>query len=120
MDNALTDVMPCGAICGTCEKYPGECPGCDEIQGRVWWVEPIEGVDTCFYYDCCVNRHGYRDCGACAELPCDIFMYSDPSWDPEEKAQLLESQLRVLRREGKEQASSARYDSCAELPVYRS
>ena len=86
---------PCGAACGECAKYPSECAGCREIEGRVYWLE-YTGQAVCAVYDCCVNGKSLPDCGGCAALPCEKFT-KDPTISDEENAANLAKMIRRLQ-----------------------
>lgn len=87
---------PCGAACGECAKYPSECAGCREIEGRVYWLE-YTGQAVCAVYDCCVNGKSLPDCGGCAALPCEKFT-KDPTISDEENAANLAKMIRRLQK----------------------
>lgn len=86
----------CGVVCSGCQYYP-ECPGCPAIEGDVFWLKYVDN-DVCPIYDCCVKTRKLSHCGRCAELPCAHYCENDdPNVTPEQRAAILDEQLRVLR-----------------------
>ena len=86
----------CGTICTECEYYPAECGGCDEIEGRVFWLE-YTGESICDIYDCCRNQKKYAHCGQCDELPCSLYARNDPTRTPEENEADHCRQMKTLK-----------------------
>ncbi len=71
-------INPCGCDCGGCPQYKASCGGCAEIKGKVYWA-PYVGGEVCPIYGCCAGK-GYAHCGACGDLPCQIYFDTrDPS-----------------------------------------
>ncbi len=74
---------PCGLYCGICPDYEqGICHGCG-----CTCADPDERTKTneeeclvqerhqgCAIYQCCVEAKGLRDCSACSDFPCVLFV----------------------------------------------
>lgn len=56
----------CGTICSECEYYPDSCRGCQEIKGRVFWLEYTQ-ESICDIYECCMNQKKHDHCGQCSQ-----------------------------------------------------
>lgn len=89
-------VSCCGVVCSECEYYSGDCRGCPEIEGKVFWLA-YTGGERCAIYDCCVGEKKLPHCGACPELPCARYDLEDPTKSHEENAAALQGQLQQLR-----------------------
>ena len=89
----------CGCLCEECVSWPAECPGCEEIKGRVYWTRHI-GAEVCPVFACCDEKtHG--DCGECAEIPCETwFVLKDPALSDEEHRKSIEKRVKNLMRRG--------------------
>lgn len=85
----------CGTICSECEYYPDSCRGCQEIKGRVFWLEYTQ-ERICDIYDCCMNQKKHDHCGQCAELPCSRYERVDPTKTQEENTADYCAQIRNL------------------------
>ena len=59
----------CGQNCSACAHFPHDCVGCNEIEGRVFWLEFVDEV-ICPIYNCCRNSRELSDCGLCCSHPC--------------------------------------------------
>lgn len=71
----------CGTDCSACPLYKSRCEGCNELCGKVFHAPTGK---PCPLYACCVNRHKYATCGACEDLPCDLWRAArDPSYSDE-------------------------------------
>lgn len=86
----------CGTVCADCPYHPEQCPGCEAVEGRVFWTR-FTGDERCAIYACCVRERGLAHCGRCAELPCARYNTEDPTLSPEENAANLRAQLDRLR-----------------------
>ena len=54
--------------------------------------------EQCPIYDCAVNKRGYKTCGECAEVPCQLFYdWKDPSMSDEEHNKAIESNVSLLK-----------------------
>ena len=87
----MITVSSCGLICNECPFYNKECAGCIKVKGQTFWAKEALPNKTCPLYDCAVNIKHFKNCGACAELPCKMFVeQKDPnSSDEEHKAGIL-------------------------------
>lgn len=85
----------CGVICSDCEYYPEDCSGCNNVKGKVFWLQYTE-EDVCSLYNCCINTKGYVHCGECSLLPCEKFEENDPTKTSEENARDHKEQLEML------------------------
>lgn len=91
-------LSPCGINCGALEvcKSAG-CGGCHVIQGKPFYLKDF-GVEVCPIYDCAVNKKGYKTCGECEQLPCQIiYDWRDPSMTEEEHRRAVENNAMLLR-----------------------
>ena len=86
----------CGVICSECEYYPGQCPGCQAVEGKVFWAEYV-GRTVCEKYECCVIQKKLAHCGKCGELPCRRYDLDDPNLSPEENKRIREENIKLLR-----------------------
>lgn len=89
-------IAPCGAACAECARFPAECAGCRQIEGRVYWLE-FTGETLCPVYRCCVKGKNQLDCGNCGDFPCDKFV-KDPTISDEENAAHLSEMVRRIKR----------------------
>lgn len=85
----------CGTICSECEYYPDSCRGCQEIKGRVFWLEYTQ-ESICDIYDCCMNQKKHDHCGQCAKLPCSRYERVDPTKTQEENTADYCAQIKNL------------------------
>ncbi|WP_368183500.1 VOC family protein [Anaerotruncus rubiinfantis] len=91
------ELSPCGVDCAGCGQYPAECPGCNAIEGKVYWARYI-GQEACPEYTCPVNEKGLRSCGECRELPCrQFYEMQDPSVSDEQHQKEIEERVARLR-----------------------
>lgn len=85
----------CGTDCGGCECYGNLCKGCNESEGKVFFVQ--EG-QACPIYECVINRKRFKNCGNCREVPCSVWKNTrDPKYTDKEFAENIEARLRALR-----------------------
>lgn len=87
----------CGTVCSECEYYPEECRRCQEIEGKVFWLE-YTGESVCDIYECCHKKKKYSNCGQCEMLPCTFFEREDPTKTPEENQVDFTRQMENLRK----------------------
>lgn len=85
----------CGTICSECEYYPDSCRGCQEIKGRVFWLEYTQ-ESICDIYDCCMNQKKHDHCGQCAKLPCSRYERVYPTKTQEENTADYCAQIKNL------------------------
>jgi len=88
----------CGLDCSTCEFFSKTCAGCIEIKGSTFWAKEMMPGKVCPLYDCAVNKHGFRNCGDCGELPCKLFReMKDPNSTEEQHQQSIIKRVTVLQ-----------------------
>ncbi|MCC8191066.1 MAG: DUF3795 domain-containing protein [Planctomycetes bacterium] len=63
------DRSPCGIDCSACHEYKSGCPGCRNLEGRIYWTDKAQD-GPCRIYLCATRQRGYHSCGECPELPC--------------------------------------------------
>lgn len=89
-------ICRCGADCETCQVYKDKCDGCEQIEGKVYWLEYI-GSDVCPIYECGAEK-GFAHCGYCDEIPCDIwYKLQDPAMTEDEHLQGIFERVRMLK-----------------------
>jgi hypothetical protein len=87
----------CGVDCTKCPDFKKECAGCDAQEGKVFWTKYIE-KDCCPIFSC-VKEKGYSSCGACAQVPCELwFSLKDPARSEEEHQRKIQERLAELKR----------------------
>lgn len=86
----------CGIECSECKYYKNKCDGCFANKGKVFWAKFTEN-GMCESYHCCVERHGYANCGKCPEAPCKVITLYDPSMSVEQNQKAREAQLINLK-----------------------
>jgi len=72
-------INPCGYECDSkCPHFQNTYEGCSIIEGKVFWAKYYNKT-TCPIYQCAKDK-GYKHCGYCSDLPCNIwFETRDPS-----------------------------------------
>ena len=89
-------LSPCGINCEEC-PVKNECEGCNACGGKPFYLKDF-GVDVCPMFDCAVNKKGYKTCGECPELPCQIFYdWKDPSMTEEAHLQSIKERVELLK-----------------------
>jgi hypothetical protein len=90
---------PCGADCNVCE-FKEDCGGsCFACEGKPCYIATT-GLEICEIYDCAINKKGYKSCGECADLPCEIFYaWKDPSISDEDFKANVDMRVAALRAE---------------------
>lgn len=92
-NNAL--ISCCGSDCSVCYCYGKMCQGCNASCGKVFHCP--EG-EECAIYHCCVTKNGYKSCGECDKLPCDIILGTrDPKMTEEEFMKSVEERVNRLK-----------------------
>lgn len=86
---------PCGTDCNECEKYPDECAGCFEIEGKVFWSQYVN-EEKCPLYACCVDERHLPHCGRCGDFPCRHCNLDDPRLSREENAAIHDEKYKRL------------------------
>ena len=90
-------LSPCGIDCESCEYHENCGGGCHGIEGKPFYLKDF-GVDVCPMYDCPVNNKGYRTCGECPELPCQVYYdWKDPSMSDEEHINSIHERVEALK-----------------------
>lgn len=89
-------LSPCGIDCGSCD-FDESCKDCHSAEGKPPYLADF-GVEVCPMYDCPVNNKGYKTCGECPELPCQIFYdWKDPSMTDEEHINSINERVKTLK-----------------------
>lgn len=92
-DNTLSC---CGTECIKCGCYGTMCQGCNASSGKVFHAP--EG-QACPIYECTINQKKLGGCGACSNVPCDIWRKTkDPSFSEEEFEQNIQERINRLKR----------------------
>lgn len=92
----MTDnISCCGRNCYECIHFPHDCIGCNDIKGRVFWLEYVDEV-ICPIYNCCNNKKEYLDCGICAEHPCYRY-FEEENTLKIEKIACAETEIQVIK-----------------------
>ena len=88
---------PCGIDCDECpfkEQCGGDCFACE---GKPFYIKDF-GIETCLIYDCAVNQKGFKTCGECDELPCQIwYEWKDPEMTEEAHLQSIKDRAELLK-----------------------
>lgn len=86
----------CGMECWKCEYYGTICKGCNESLGKIFHAP--EGK-ACPIYECAVNQKKLNGCGACTDVPCDIWRNTkDPGLSDEEFECSIKERVNRLNR----------------------
>ena len=90
-------ISACGINCEECPYFiSGTCQGCVRLKGEPFWTKEMTPKGVCPLYDCAVNDKGFKNCGGCADLPCQLFLeMKDPDMSDEDHQKSI--QTRVLR-----------------------
>ncbi len=88
----------CGCECSKCDYFhKKECPGCNQIQGKVWWTGYVN-ASCCPIYDC-VKANRIDNCGLCPELPCTSWYdLKDPNLTDEQHNQSIVERVERLKK----------------------
>ena len=88
----------CGLICDECQFYPDSCDGCSSNQGKPFWTIEATAEGICPLYQCAVHDNHFKDCGECAELPCQKFFdLKDPNISDTEHQIMIKKRTEILR-----------------------
>ena len=91
------NLSPCGINCDKCPLRETCGNGCQQHCGKPFYIEKF-GVECCPIYSCSVTKNGYKNCGECDKLPCQIFYdWKDPSMTDEEHRQAINENATLLR-----------------------
>jgi len=94
------ELSACGLICNDCQFFGKECNGCISVTGKPFWAAEIPVTGTCPLYYCAINLKGYKNCGDCAELPCQMFInQKDPNTSDAEHKKSISIRVKNLRGE---------------------
>ena len=94
--NLNESVSCCGTDCKKCEYDGTLCKGCNESQGKVFHAP--EG-QACPIYECSVNQKNLKGCGACDQVPCNIWRETrDPSFSDEKFEKNIRERVERLGR----------------------
>lgn len=86
----------CGSKCAECEFFGTMCQGCNASLGKVFHAPKGK---ACPIYECSINRKKLKGCGACSNVPCDIWRKTkDPSFSDEEFEQNIRERIERLRK----------------------
>ena len=90
-------IAPCGIICDGC-PYQESCGGsCQACGGKPFYIRDF-GVEVCPLYDCPVNQKGFKTCGECPELPCQLYYdWRDPSMSEEDHLKSINDRVEGLK-----------------------
>jgi len=90
-------ISPCGIDCDQC-PLKETCGGtCFDCLGKPFYLKDF-GMDVCPLYDCPVNQKGYKTCGECPDLPCQLFYdWKDPEMTEEAHLQSVKDRVEVLK-----------------------
>ncbi|MFN8239463.1 MAG: DUF3795 domain-containing protein [Bacteroidales bacterium] len=90
----------CGLKCDECEFFGKTCDGCVKVKGSTFWAKEMMPNKVCPLFDCAVNKKGFRNCGDCSELPCELFRnMKDPNSTDEEHQRMLGVRTALLRNQ---------------------
>ena len=97
MSSASANTLSCcGAECTECEFYGTMCKGCNTSLGKVFHAP--EG-QACPIYECTINQKKLKGCGACSNVPCEIWKKTkDPSFSEEEFEQNIQERIERLTK----------------------
>jgi len=90
-------LAPCGVNCEEC-TFKESCGGsCFECGGKPFYVKDF-GFEICPLFDCPVNKKGYRTCGECPDLPCQLFYdWKDPEMSEEAHIKSINDRVAALK-----------------------
>jgi len=91
------NLSPCGIDCDACPLKEKCGNGCQVSCGKPFYIKDF-GVECCPIYDCSVKTKGYKTCGECSDLPCQIFFdWKDPSMSDEEHKEAVNKNVALLK-----------------------
>ena len=91
------NISPCGFNCDACPLKVRCGGGCQVCGGKPFYIKDF-GVERFPIYDCATNKRGYKTCGECAEVPCQLFYdWKDPSMSDEEHRQAIATNVSLLK-----------------------
>ncbi len=90
------DISCCGMDCSQCGLRGNLCVGCNAACGKVFHAP--EGKECPIYY-CSRIKNGFKSCGECDKLPCDIILGTrDPNLSDEEFMKTVEERVSRLKK----------------------
>ncbi len=90
-------LTPCGVDCSTCDFLDHCGKTCNELEGKPFYIKDT-GMDTCMIYKCAVQDKGFKTCGECSDLPCEIYYkWKDPDYSDEEHAKGITERVERLK-----------------------
>ena len=89
------NISICGLDCSKCYCFENKmCIGCNACKGIVFHTCGKE----CAIYNCCVTKHGYKNCLECKDIPCDIWKKTrDPKYTDEEFERSIKERIETLK-----------------------
>jgi len=91
-------ISACGLVCSDCPFFKKPCSGCFEVKGKPFWAKEATPNGVCQLFDCSLINHGYRSCGDCSELPCQMFLdLKDPNISQKEHEKSIAKRIEILR-----------------------
>lgn len=89
------DISICGSDCSKCYCFESKmCKGCNACKGIVFHT----GSKECSIYNCCVTKHGFKNCLECDKIPCDIWKKTrDPKFTDEEFEKSINDRVEMLK-----------------------
>lgn len=80
------------------KHYQINCAGCSELEGKVYWTKYVN-LKICPLYDCPVNKHKYKTCAECKDIPCKKWRdLKDPNISDKVFDKEIEERLAVLKK----------------------
>ena len=93
---AVNIISCCGTDCSKCGCYGNMCKGCNASLGEVFHAPKGQ---ACPIYECSINRRKLKGCGACSNIPCDIWRKTkDPSFSDEEFERNIRERIERLMK----------------------
>lgn len=90
----ILGLTACGAECAGCALYGQMCAGCNELSGKVFHAPKGK---ACPIFACCAKK-GFATCGACADVPCDLWRATrDPNYTDEQFKASIRARVGRLR-----------------------
>lgn len=91
-------ISACELISNECSFFSKECQSCFTMKGKPFWTYETTATGTCSLYDCSMNQKKFRNCGACDDLPCKMFVnLKDPNITELEYQQSIQNRINNLR-----------------------
>lgn len=89
------DISICGSNCSKCFCFASKmCKGCNACLGIVFHTASKE----CLLYNCCVTKHGFKNCLECDKIPCALWLKTrDPKFTDEEFEKNINDRVEMLK-----------------------